>query len=60
MRSLKRFLFSFNFDTRQSERAWVVTYSGWNSRRVRTSHSLVASLGGQRVIAKRRQLTNGQ
>lgn len=24
-----------------------MTYSGWNSRRERTSHSLVASLGGQ-------------
>jgi hypothetical protein len=36
----------------------VVTDSGWDSRRVRTSHSLVASLGGLKVtlVFKRRQL----
>jgi len=39
----------------------VVTYSGWDSRRVRTSHSLLASLGGQLVTVafKRRQLGDG-
>ena len=39
-----------------------LSYNGWDSRRVRTSHSLVASLGGLKVtlVFKRRQLGGGQ
>ncbi|MDN4608211.1 hypothetical protein [Sporosarcina highlanderae] len=39
----------------------VAAYSGWDSRRVRISHSPVASLGGCGVtfIFKRRQLDGG-
>ena len=39
----------------------VVSYNGWDSRRGRTSHSLVASLGGLMVTLafKRRQLGGG-
>ncbi|WP_218971219.1 hypothetical protein, partial [Peribacillus loiseleuriae] len=37
------------------------SYNGWDSRRVRISHSLVASLGGLKVtlVLKRRQLGGG-
>jgi len=47
--------------TRGERLSKVVTYSGWDSHRVRVSHSLVASLGGQQVtgVFKRRQLDDG-
>jgi hypothetical protein len=64
-KTVARIMKELSFKATPKEKFVVTTDSnhdlGWDSRRVRTSHSLVARLGGLKVtlVFKRRQLGDG-